>query len=247
MAATVATTPATGLKWQKIVLTGDNQLEHALTLYGVDPDLIDFMTGTTTKEEVTIPAASEADEPTTQLRITKRLGMSDLEDFTRIAPVEKPGAVHDALASIRDRCEATADDIVQLSRLSACFEGIRSQLKANEDAVLKVEPPPADEDTEKPRTKAELKQLRTAWTARYSSSLWLDPQQTPCDSLVCRLYREFHGECMTLMLVNTVRTVLMDKKAPSKRHVPVGVAQDGLQVSVTLQADERNVTIGHRH
>ena len=161
-----------------------------------------------------------------------------------IAPVEKPGAVHDALASIRDRCEATVDDIVQLSRQSSCFEGIRSQLKANEDAVLKVEPPPADEDTEKPLTKAELKQLRTAWTSRYSSSLWLEPQQTPCDQLVCRLYREFHGECMTLMLVNTVRTVLMDKKAPSKRHVPVGLAQDGMQVSVTLQADERNVTMG---
>ena len=97
MAATVATTPATGLKWQKIVLTGDSQLEHALTLYAVDPDLIDFMTGKTTKEEVSIPSAAEGDEPTTQIRVTKRPGMSDLDDFTMIAPVEKPGAVNDAL------------------------------------------------------------------------------------------------------------------------------------------------------
>ena len=47
MAATTATAPATGLKWQKIVLTGDGQLARALTLYGIEPDLIEFMTGKT--------------------------------------------------------------------------------------------------------------------------------------------------------------------------------------------------------
>ena len=73
-----------------------------MILYEVDPDLIVYIC-----EPSTQPAE------TTGRRI-KRMGMTDLATYTEICSIE---TVHDTLGRIRNKVDATKDDITELGKL----------------------------------------------------------------------------------------------------------------------------------
>ena len=66
---------------------------------------------------------------------------------------------------------------------------------------------------------------------------------TPSDSLVGRVYREFINSVGTLISIQRVRTILMDKAPKHKHQVPVGMSPDGVAISVSVAQEVANVTL----
>ena len=127
------------VSYTAIETVGDNLAEKALKLYGIEADLITYLTQKSedaTTQESGVDVVVHID----------RCGFDTLESFGHF---EDPEAVQPILRGFADAAPKTKGSFAQLGKLRSCWNDIRKQLAAADVAPTKVEIPEV-EDVDRP-------------------------------------------------------------------------------------------------
>lgn len=137
------------------------------------------------------------------------LGIETLSDFVNYVTADK---YEEELVPVRDGCEKTRGNPVALARLRAAWRAGSAALRQLENRQASGQ---RLDDLDDPLPEPLVTELKAQWDKNYR--LTLEAHLAPADSLVGRLYREFHRNCATVIAVAKVRSLLVSQKPRSER------------------------------